>query len=229
MNTRKALPITTVLLILALALATVGVGYGLWSKVLTIKGTVETGEVNAIFSIEEVDQGWAGFLVDDGVWENHEWENKDVANCIASLVEKSPPDLNNEGPQLMTITITNGYPSFSCYVNFNVENVGSIPIKLEQPHLTGVDPVALDVDFLTGNEGTAGCYFAEENGSAVGPVVAHPQLEPEEATFCTIRVHVLQQAEQDQVGEDAYTFTASICVHQWNEEPGDPVACTPAD
>jgi len=47
MNTRKALPITTVLLILALALATVGVGYGLWSKVLTIDGTVFTGEVNA--------------------------------------------------------------------------------------------------------------------------------------------------------------------------------------
>ena len=57
MNTRKALPITTVLLILALALATVGVGYGLWSKTLFIYGTVETGKLDVTLSLDEVDEG----------------------------------------------------------------------------------------------------------------------------------------------------------------------------
>jgi hypothetical protein len=215
MNTRKALPITTVLLILALALATVGVGYGLWSKVLTIEGTVYTGEVNAQLSIEEIDKGDASLVADNGIDEDNEVEGKHIGRCLVELVSASPPDLDNLGPQLMRITIENGYPSYSCFVNFNVQNIGSIPIKVDQPKLYGVNTQALDVDFLTGNIGTEGCYYNEVNGSAVPPVYVHPQLEPKEMTFCTIWVHVRQDAEQ----ASRYTFLAKIMTHQWNEYP----------
>jgi len=213
MDGRKALPITTVLLILALALATVGVGYGLWSKVLTIQGTVYTGEVNAQLSIEEIDEGDAALVSDNGVNEDHEIEGKDIGECSVALISQSPPDLDNEGPQLMRITIENGYPSYSCFVNFNVQNNGSIPIKVDQPKLSGVDIGALDVAFLTGNIGTEGCYYNEVNGSAVPPVFVHPQLEPKEQTFCTIWVHVRQEAKQGAT----YTFLARVLAHQWNE------------
>jgi len=212
MNGRKALPITTVLLILALALATVGVGYGLWSKVLTIQGTVHTGEVNAVLSIEEIDEGDAGLVADNGIDEDNEIEEKDIGDCEAALVS-TPPDLSNLGPQLMRITITNSYPSFSCFVNFNVQNTGTIPIKVDQPVLTGVDEEALTVEFLQGIVPEKGCYYAEEKGQAVGDVIDHPQLEPEEMIFCTIWVHVEQEAAPDAT----YTFLTRIMTHQWNE------------
>jgi hypothetical protein len=222
MNGRKALPITTVLLILALALATVGVGYGLWSKVLTIEGTVHTGEVNAVLSIEEIDEGDAALVGDNGIDEDNEIEDKDVADCAAVLISQSPPDIDNEGPQLMRITVNNGYPSFSCFVNFNVQNLGTIPIKVDQPVLIGVDTKALDVEFIKGSIGAGGCYYDEvDPGVPVGLVDPHPQLEPEQMTFCTIWVHVKQAAAMD----TTYTFETKIVAHQWNEfsGPHDPL------
>ena len=103
MDGRKALPITTVLLILALALATVGVGYGLWSKTLFIEGDVRTGEVDAEMSVAEVDQSDSyndicpsggttigqdcdddGFLNDDlEAVDPLTGEPKDIAECVA--------------------------------------------------------------------------------------------------------------------------------------------------
>jgi len=216
MEGRKALPTTTVLLILAVALATVGVGYGLWSKVLTIEGTVYTGEVNAVLSIEEIDEGDASLVSDNGINEDKEIEGKDVGECTAELIDV-PPDLVNKGPQLMRITIRNGYPSFSCFVNFNVQNLGTIPIKVDQPVLSGVDPDALDVAFIKGSLGAGGCYYNEEPpGVPVGDVIPHPQLEPEDMIFCTIWVHVRQQASQSAT----YTFVARVLAHQWNEFSG---------
>lgn len=212
---RKALPAGGFFMALLLALATVGVGYGLWSKVLTIQGTVRTGEVNAELSIEEVDEGDAGLVADNGIDQDNEIEGKDIADCQASLVATVPPDLDNAGPQLMKITINNAYPSFSCFVNFNVENTGTIPIKVDQPHIVSApDPSILTVAFLTGNVGTEGCYFDEVNGTAdPSTLEAHPQLEPDEMTFCTIWVHLEQQAQQG----ETYYFTAEVLVHQWNE------------
>jgi len=214
MDGRKVLPITTVLLILALALATVGVGYGLWSKVLTIEGTVFTGEVNAQLSIEEIDEGDASLVADNGIDEDNEIEEKDIADCQADLISEIPPDLDNAGPQLMRITVRNGYPSFSCFVNFNVENTGTIPIKVDLPVLSGVDASALDVAFIKGSIGQGGCYYDEvPPGVPSGPVVLHPQLERGEMTFCTIWIHVRQEAKQ----LATYSFLTTIMAHQWNE------------
>src|SRR3990172_3832669 len=104
MNTRKALPITTVLLILALALATVGVGYGLWSKVLTISGIVETGKLDVTLSLDEVDEGALVLPangLNPGFWEEDndcdedsadsddcEVEGKEIAECTAVLLDE---------------------------------------------------------------------------------------------------------------------------------------------
>jgi len=211
MHGRKFLPVGTTFIILALLLATVGVGYGLWFKILRIEGIVHTGEVNAVLSIEEIDEGDASLVHDDGIDEDKEIEGKQVGDCSVQLLEGEP----NPGPQRMRITITNGYPSFSCFVNFNVQNTGTIPVKVDQPVLVDVDE-GLTVDFLTGNVGTEGCYYNEVEGKAVPPVIPHPQLEPGEMVFCTIWAHVDQDAEQEATLE----FLAEILVHQWNEEPG---------
>lgn len=215
---RRTFGIGGMVMMLVLALGAIGIGYALWAKVLTIEGKVHTGEVNAVLSIEEVDEGDISLLHDDGINEDSEVEGKNIADCTAELLD----GLNNPGPQTLSISITNGYPSFWCVVNFNVENTGTIPIKLEQPVVTQVDPGLLaffGFSFLTGDQ----CYFNEVDGTGVLPTDPHPQLEPGEQIFCTAWVHVEQVAEQNA----DLTFTGSICAHQWNEEPSDPVACLP--
>ena len=243
MNTRKALPITTVLLILALALATVGVGYGLWSKTLFIYGTVETGKLDVTLSLDEVDEGDEVLPPDGenpGFWEEDnecdedsadsddcEVEGKDIAECTAVLLDKDgkqigspiPPGGTVFGGQTIEITIENGYPSFHCWVQFNVFNEGSIPVRVYQPVISNPNPVEVTVDLVSGPHGP----FEEDDSScyhdnAYNAVGDHPQVDEGDLVNCVIHAHVNQAAEQDQTGDDAYTFTATVCAHQWNEE-----------
>lgn len=206
-------------MLLVVALGMIAVGYGLWSKVLTIQGEVHTGSVDAIFSIEEIDQGEISFLSDNGVDEHKEIEGKLIANCAVTLEDGLP----NPGPQTLKVVIKQGYPSFWCIVNFNVENTGTIPIKVEQPNITFADP-GLFVNFgFSQGIGGSPCYFDELLGvGQINTIDKHPQLEPGQQTFCTLWVHVEQSAKQGAL----LTFEATICVHQWNEEPGNTVACT---
>jgi len=208
-------------MLLVLALASLGMGYGLWSKVLTIDGTVNTGEVNADFSLKEIDQsfdfnarcppgvGGLGYSLgkdcddppDGSVYDDMEVEGKDIAECTAVLL----PGLPNEGNQLMEVTITDAYPSFNCFIRYDVHNNGTIPIKVHSPE-----------------------YFigAVSYGSAINTAELHVnawptcytndvQLETSQEAICDLHVHLNQDAEQGAT----YTFNVKIFVHQWNEEP----------
>jgi hypothetical protein len=116
---RKGLPIGTIVVILIIALAAIGVGYGLWSKVLFIGGTVETGNVDADFDAANTTD--TGTTIDPG-------SDKHVGSC----------EVTGVGTDELTITILNGYPGYSCDVFFYVTNTGSIPVKVQAYNLTGV-------------------------------------------------------------------------------------------
>ena len=49
---RKSLPVGVLVMLLVLALVSLGVGYGLWSETLKINGMVETGDLDAGWSVE---------------------------------------------------------------------------------------------------------------------------------------------------------------------------------
>jgi hypothetical protein len=200
---RKGLPIGVIVVMLVIALAGIGVAYGLWSKTLTIEGTVSTGDVNARFAaIDEVDEGiWREFN-QNGSDDDLEFEGKNVADCSAALTN------NNENLQ---ITITNGYPSFHCWVEFVVQSTGSIPVRLHQPTFSGV-PSWLTLN-LTDSSIPYGCYHAGLIGfpSAGDP---HPQLHRNDVAYCVVFMHVEQSAPQ---GATA-TFTGQVFAHQFNEE-----------
>ena len=100
--------VAVLFLVLALALAAVGVGYAMWDKTLHIDGTVNTGEVNAVFT-------------DAYCEETPEAEGKDVGSCT----------LTGIGEQTLTITIDNGYPCYECTVYFTILNTGTIPVKVQ--------------------------------------------------------------------------------------------------
>jgi len=215
MNTRKALPITTVLLILAMALATVGVGYGLWSKTLHIYGYIYTGELDAVLSVEEVDQsesfndycpsgGWTigkdcdgdGFLNDDlEAVDPLTDEPKDIAECTAWL---------DNDPQIMHVRVDNGYPSFNCFVKYDVHNTGTIPINIHSPVYVNPNPTAIHF-----NGWPPECYLDD---TQLDPA---DELQPGEKAYCNLHIHV----EQPAVENGYYEVSISIFGHQWNEEP----------
>jgi len=133
-----------------------------------------------------------------------ELEGKDIAECYAVLLDGLP----NEGSQLMEVTITDAYPSFNCFIKYDVHNNGTIPIKLHTPvYYFGADPTGypggFTNDYLHVNAWPPPC-FADET-----------QLETSERAYCNLHVHVQQKAEQGAT----YTFKVEIFAHQWNEEP----------
>jgi len=211
-------------MILLLALVSLGMGYGLWSKTLTIDGTVNTGEVNAEFSLEEIDEiydfddfcplgGYSigkdcdedGFLNDDMEMPDPvTGEYKDVAECTAELLD----GLKNPGPQTLKVTITDAYPSFNCFIRYDVHNNGTIPIKLHTPvYYFGDDPTPFPGGFTNAylhvNAWPPPCFTDET------------QLEKDGFAYCNLHVHVRQDAAQGAT----YTFKVTIFAHQWNEEP----------
>ncbi len=90
--------------VLILALGAVGIGSALWSETLTIDGDVVTGNVDVEFGYTAVDDlGLPG-----------------ECDLIAT-------------PDALTVTMTDVYPTYMCYLEINVLNVGSIPVLVDEP------------------------------------------------------------------------------------------------
>ena len=201
----------------AVALALLGIGYGLWSDTLRISGAVATGSINAAFSRHEVDEGLArgvaGGPSDNGVDEDKEAGGIDTAECYVRILASATPvdeapttdtaeDLIAARPSdFLFVYLRNAYPSFNCYVDFDVHNIGSIPLKVNQP-VIGPQPGAGILTVETQN-----CY---ENGV---------QVEPGKEVLCTLHVHVERGAAPNSI----YRFGATICTYQWNVS--GPIRC----
>jgi hypothetical protein len=211
---KKSLPLGAVVMLMILALATIGIGYGLWSKTLFIFGTVNTGNLDAFLSVEEVDQlydfnancpdgsGYSigqdcdgdGFLNDD--WE---WLEKDVAECVA--------ELDDTDPQIMRVTITEAYPSYNCFIKWDVHNTGTIPMDVYGPayFYEGVlQGSAINVPELHVNGWPPPCFARYDESF---------QLDPGERIFCNLHVHLNQPAEE----KTTYEFEVRVWGRQWNE------------
>lgn len=152
-------------------LAMVGVGSALWSEVMDITGLVQTGDVNVEFS-----------LLDPPTFEND--HGKDVADCDAVLSDN-----------LLEVVIGGGYPSYECWVPFDVHNVGSVPVHVYHPQWLDLPPTEA-VTFSV-----VDCY--EED----------TQLHAGEEIFCTLYIHVEQEASQN----DSYVFNGFLEARQFNE------------
>jgi hypothetical protein len=171
MNGKRTLPFGLLTIAVVLALALMGVAYALWSETLTISGSVATGEVDVAFqNASDNDNG-----IDPGY-------DKDVADCTVAVA----PDGNS-----MTITITNGYPSYTCTVSYEFLNDGSIPVKLQS--VTENIPDELTV-------------------TQTGPGVGY-QLDAGDHVTATIAIHVDQEAAE----LANYSLSKSFLWVQWNE------------
>lgn len=170
-----------------LALASLGMGYGLWSKMLYVNGTIETGNVDAewtfvgCFDIETKDVGITSGWIDTG------------------------------DPQILHFLIENGYPSYigDCEVEFTY--LGTIPVHVEAirfipgPELTNCTVV---------QSPTTGSFVATCDQLTVtwGNGLC-TQLHKGDFLASSLRVHVEQKAEQS----SEYTFGVEVQLNQWNE------------
>jgi len=181
-------PALLLALVLLLALASLGMGYGLWSKTLTIDGTVNTGELHAEWT-----------LVGCFDFESKLPEPKDVGTTSGWI--------DTGDPQLLHFQIDNGYPSYTGDCEGEWTNTGNIPVvivavRIDSQIATSGVPVDLDVN--ADGKPDLNVTFVNSIGD---------QVDPGEFVAHSIRAHVKQEAPQD----SALPFTMAICLRQWNE------------
>lgn len=189
MSGRKALPVGTILIVLAVLLATVGVGYGLWSERLVVGGTVATGEVDVGFSGPYTYE----WVFVDGDWELEPAEKDPFTTCTAGLYDY---DTASDGLEGMTVTVAGAYPGYLCGVYFDVSNIGSVPVKITRPIADSGNPSFVILD---------GCY------------ADWTQLEPGESGWCYF--YTLFDNEDQVPENATFTFHFDIEARQWNEAP----------
>ena len=162
--------IGVICLALVLALGSMGVGYALWSDSLYLEGTINTGEVDTeIISIASDDVG-----IDPGY-------DKHVATTEVAIIDS----------KTATITVTNGYPSYSNWVHFTTAILGTVPVRLQAINIVNPNQ-CITVDAWNG----------------IGE-----QRHPGDFADNTLRFHIEQCSEQG--GE--YTFTVEFFYVQYNE------------
>ncbi|MCD6489074.1 MAG: hypothetical protein J7K21_07630 [Desulfurococcales archaeon] len=172
------------LLGLFLLVALFGAAAAMWSETLKINVTVHTGEVDVEWSSWSCSDTGA----DPQAQEFNNEDGKDVADCLVKVEETD----DEEDVIKLNVTITNAYPGYSVVITGIVDNIGTIPVKLYDHNITGVDESALDVDL---------------------GIPRDTQIEPGENSTYTLTITVLQDAEENHV----YSFEVILVFAQWNE------------
>lgn len=210
---RKSMPIGAFFMVLVLALATLGVGFGLWSKLLLINGTVNTGTVDAKFAL--------AFTDDDNKIDNPLKDAGDVGPCPAFGAGSCDPKAFGPNPArydkdvgvctasldptgtTLTVAVKYGYPSYHCTLWFDILNSGTIPVKIQS--------LTLSHPGFTEDEVTV----------ELSELACGQQIDPGKTQQGDVHIHVEQGAEQNHT----YTFTSDLLLVQWNEF--EPAQCPP--
>jgi hypothetical protein len=195
-------PPLVLVLVLIVALTAMGVSYGLWSKTLTIEGTVKTGEVNA---------KWLGAICTEfNSWPNLPSDPEDYGEAEGKEVGSFLVKVNQVDNQILNFSLENAYPSYAVNCEVEFEVTGTIPVIVRGTTIvpgSGLTECELEGD--GGNDLTLLCdeltvVFVDNLGS---------QLHPGQRAASSLRVHVEQSAEPDKT----YNFEVMVCMAQWNE------------
>jgi hypothetical protein len=159
---------------LMIALMAVGIAYAMWDKTLYIIGTVDTGKVDAHFTTATSND--PGTTIDPG-------KDKHVG-CT---------EVTGVGLQTLTITVTNGYPCYESTIDYTIDNIGTIPVKVQRWTVTPI----LDGDVTV----------------TITTIAVGTQIDAGASVPGDIHIHVEQSADE----LATYTFSVEIYLVQWNE------------
>jgi len=176
-------------LILVLAMGTMGVGLAHWAGVLNITGTVSTATFGAELSQPDT------CTDNEGTAE----KPQDIGQCSCSLSSDN---------QTITVTITDGYPCYSCNCTFDVHCTGTMPIKIK-----ALTPVTVPASWLTVNVGDDPAKGNNTVGDcgANGDVLVGEKIHFCECAWGLITCHVEQTAPTTGAST---TFTYTIDYEQ---------------
>ncbi|AET32556.1 hypothetical protein [Pyrobaculum ferrireducens] len=204
---------TTAIATLAVLIA-VGVAFALWADVLKIHVEVQTGDVDVEFGDTFTITEYVGFPDGSGGWnfvqEDSDSEAKDVGDCQVQLVEIENEEDTSLGTSAgdndldLEITLSNAYPGYRCDVQFEVQNTGSIPVKLYF-YDSDNNRITLPATINIGG----GAVICELSGTD------EAQVHPDDSATYTLSCVVQQSAAED----STYSTQIYIQARQWNEPP----------
>lgn len=238
-------------LALVLAMGALGVGFAMWSDTIYIKGIVQTGTVDVQFSNQRSNDSFTtppdlstGDPALPGSWTHADLDtpmtwtwagdvNMPASKEVGSIDCTITTDCATN--DTLNVTIADGYPSYFGGIGFTIDNMGTVPVKVDTIQLTSIGGVAITPVNLT-----AGTYYYVDHETKtvdtsldvnnddyciVISELAHGQQIgaygwPDDALFGDIAIHVEQAAKEN---DDAnypvggYKFTIGIKCSQWNE------------
>ena len=232
-------------LVLVLCLAALSAGYAKWSDTLYIDGTVDTGWLAVQFSDCKSNDPYAGAndpreigtwtfddIHDPGTWA---WTgaiyDRDEAYTDATIGSDGGP-----ANSLLMIDHTGGYPGYCAGVAFSIDNIGTVPAKVESIKLTQVSKgdlkptVDLDLTpgatwyfFVDGTDGQA--YYSDslqydlegnvisEFSLTLSHLAVGAPVDPDGA----IPGDICWRVEQGAQSSTTYDFLIEIVASQYNE------------
>ena len=222
MRAHRSLPIGTLFMVLVIALASLGVGYGLWSRTLLIRGVVNTGNVSSVFR--------GAFTDDDGKVDNPALDSGDTGNCPVQAGGQSSCDpaasgadpkprhdkdvalcVAEVGPAGETARVTkrSAYPGYFCTAWFGIHNNGSIPVKVASLKVNGkVVRPSIPTPFDLSGDGKADVTIH------LTGVQLCQQIDPSRTVLMDIDQQILQDAPQGAT----LSYTVEVQLNQWNED-----------
>jgi hypothetical protein len=140
---RRIARIGVLCLVLTLCLATAAVGYGQWSKTLIIDGTVNTGNIDCVFSDASSDDpptpdpgsndpsaDWNLEEVPPGSG-NWEWVKVPGSEYITGWdIAETLVDPLSIGTKILTVQIADAWACYTPTVSFDITNNGTVPVRI---------------------------------------------------------------------------------------------------
>ncbi len=224
---KAALPLGLPLL-LALILASIGGASALWYKTMTTDVTVHTGELDWEFInlTHMVNDPCTNGLVpiswpDTNAFPWNDFkptaapENKDVGCTDVNLV-----DTDGDGDyDTLNVTIHNAYPYYYSQVDFEVTNIGTIPLKIWRIDVILDNGTIYEFTEINPNEVENEGLYLDLNGDNQPDVLLlwgdnfGTQLETGQGADISLHLTVLQSAPQNAT----LHFMIGLDAVQWNE------------
>jgi hypothetical protein len=180
-------------IVAVIAMASLAVGYAMWSKTLFISGTVNTGNLDAVWNV-----------VMTGADTEPPAKNVSWMTCSIDSLD----------PTILHVDVTGAYPSIDYYCSVNVTSTGSVPVHLKVSDFEwsadggqtwGPVPAHVDLEI--------GPFVATP---PLPQIADCTQLHQGEAAYGVVFFHFANEAGLDQSGN--YKFRSSIMAYQWNED-----------
>jgi len=213
-------------LTLVFAFAALGGAYALWFDELYVNATAKTGIVDLEWTgLKAVDPepnytGYDGNVYGtdqnrdglDTMDPGNKNDNKNIGSLSAEI--KKSPKSDNAGDQdkvsrfdKLQMSLKNGYPGYQEYVDVKIKNVGTVPVKFEEPLFEDV-PAWLLVDICE-----------QTNADYIPFDLTAVQVEPGEEVPIKIVCRVIEDLGDGAICPQNATASFSISLKgvQWNE------------